>query len=127
MKTPLEMLAFLAERSRDTLSQTLVRLDLDESLEAYGIANGIDGLKKVPTSDHVLVGTAHIFFVPMNVVFIRVSRDGDHGEDLVAIDYEWQAEVDNLSFLSPDHNDFQTTEIPTMEGEWLVYMHPVER
>jgi len=125
----------MANNARELIWSHMRTLGLEESLEAQGIARGIENLRKIPSSDHVLMGSTYMFFTMMHVTCIRVElRDDEsvHGEGhrpkiLCALDEEWQEEVDHLYDLAQPDGHFATTQIPGMEGEWLVFVYPSTR
>ena len=130
MKEELDVLKYVLSQRRDHGMVNIQDLELTESIEAWGLLQGIDGLQKCCDADHVLWGVTHVFFVPMNVYCIRVELvdSGRKGCDYhKALDDGWQNDVDKIYDLADLGDILATTEIPTLKGEWLITFHPQTR
>lgn len=129
-RTPLEVLKLHMEWKRDSTVPMIEMLELEDNLEAVGLIHDIDNFRAVAGTDHVLVGTTHIYFLPMVVTAIRVEwkvRTGFCNPIHVALDPDWQREVDHLYDLAQPDGRLMTTEIAGLKGEWLISFYPQTR
>lgn len=134
MTTPIDLLKVHLDWKRDSNVKMLEYLELDKNLEAIGMTQEIDNLKPISTSDHVLTGTAHVFFLALHVTCIRTEIDeSDSAGERDGVPYhksldpDWQNTLDMLYDLSESGGMFATTELPGIPGQWVIFFTPYKR